>query len=234
MTTVFRRFDAVAIACAVVALASEAAVGLFLSGGKKREDLARIFAILGASGLATLEALWLSPAIQALHQAGAVRRMGEAGEALDRFHRLAEGCAKLELLLLAIVLVLFVRRVMRGVFGTGRAWGLNIAGVCTVASPSASILLRKIRADRRGGRALESYCSGRKIIPTNPLTESRRHMYFPRAFTPIWTAQGHCECILNSSFIAAAPHGSTHDKSITLIGLAAMKTAKAPGGDGNE
>jgi hypothetical protein len=122
MTTVFRRFDAVAIGCAVVALGSEAAVGFLLSGAQKREDRTRILAILGASGLATLEAVWLSPSIQALHQAGAVRRVGDAGEALDRLHGIAERCAKLELFLLAIVLVLLVRRVARiGAFGTGRA-----------------------------------------------------------------------------------------------------------------
>ena len=112
MTTVFRRFDTLALACAVVALACE--VGLRArQTSKPREDLARLLSVAGAAGVAVLEALWLSPGIDALHKAGAVRRIGAAGEALERLHRVAESFAKLELLLLALVLVLVVRRVAR-------------------------------------------------------------------------------------------------------------------------
>lgn len=99
MTLVFRRFDGVAITCAVVALVAEAA---FASRGGRatRGDLARGVCLVGATVLAITIGSWLSPGIAALHRAGAVRHIGEAGQALERLHKLAELLAKGEVILL--------------------------------------------------------------------------------------------------------------------------------------
>lgn len=114
MTVVFRRFDAIAISCAVVCLVAEAL--LALRGGKPlRLDLARGAAVVGAAGCAIAVGAWLSPAIQQLHRDGAVRGFGAAGEELERLHRIAESVSKVELTLLLVVLVLAVLRARRNV-----------------------------------------------------------------------------------------------------------------------
>jgi hypothetical protein len=109
MTVVFRKFDVVAIACAVSCLLAEAL--LAWRGGKStRIDLVRGGSAVCAAGLAITEAAILSPVIRSLHESGAVRGLGEAGLRLERVHRYAELAAKTELVLLLIVLVLLVRR----------------------------------------------------------------------------------------------------------------------------
>ena len=112
MTVVFRRFDVIAMTCAVVALVAEAALAFF---GKKttRLDVGRAGATVVAAVLAIVLGLWLSPAIEGLHRGGAVRGYGAAGLALERYHRLAESTAKVELVLVATATVLVLLRLAR-------------------------------------------------------------------------------------------------------------------------
>jgi hypothetical protein len=112
MTVVFRRFDMIAMTCAVLTLISEAL--LAWRGGKStRVDSVRALAVVVASGLAILEGTYLSPAIQALHRDGAIRGLNEGGVALERLHKFAETTAKAELILLVVVLLLIVTRSTR-------------------------------------------------------------------------------------------------------------------------
>jgi uncharacterized membrane protein len=112
MTVVFHRFDAIATGAAVVALVCEAV--LAMRGGKvSRLDVLRAAALVVAAAAAITEALWLTPTIEALHRAGAIRGFGEAGLALERWHRVAESAAKGELFLLLLVVVLFVVKLTR-------------------------------------------------------------------------------------------------------------------------
>jgi uncharacterized membrane protein len=110
MTVVFRRFDMIATGASATALVCE----VLLARGRRpnRLDLVRGAIILGAALLAIVEALWLSPAIDALHRAGAIRGLDAPGFELERLHHLAETAAKGELLLLLTGLVLLVRRVV--------------------------------------------------------------------------------------------------------------------------
>jgi hypothetical protein len=108
MTVVFRRFDVIAMGAAAGALVSE--VLLARGPGSSGLDRVRGGALVIAAILAIVEAAWLSPAIDALHRAGAIRGFDAPGLALERLHRLAETVAKGELVLLFAVLVLLVRR----------------------------------------------------------------------------------------------------------------------------
>lgn len=110
MTLVFQRFDAVAMVCSAVVLASEA------SRAAARlpfapPDFARAVASLLAAGAAAVEATAISPRIAALHAAGIQRGSGPGGVELARLHGLAELCGKAELFLLASVVLLHVATV---------------------------------------------------------------------------------------------------------------------------
>lgn len=108
MTVVFGRFDRVAMACAAVALVAE---GMLARAGKStRLDMLRAAALVAAGGLAIAIGAWLSPAIAALHRAGAVRGLGPEGAELERLHGLAEQAGKGEIVLLLVVLALLVIR----------------------------------------------------------------------------------------------------------------------------
>jgi hypothetical protein len=112
MTLVFRRFDAVAIACAAIALVAEAAFAI--RGGKVASiDLVRGLTLVGAAALAITIGAWLSPEISDLHRGGAIRGLGESGLALDRAHHLAETLAKTEMVLLLATFILTVHKVAR-------------------------------------------------------------------------------------------------------------------------
>src|ERR1700733_12674178 len=76
MTIVFRRFDAVAMTCAAVVLATEAARAA--GGSRQRRDHARAFVSLLAAAAAVFEGAHVSPRIAALHAAGAVRGVDSA------------------------------------------------------------------------------------------------------------------------------------------------------------
>jgi putative copper export protein len=107
MTIVFRRFDAVAMTCAAIVLATEAirpVVGL----GFERLTPARTAATLVAALAAVYEGIEVSPRIAELHAGGAIRGMDAAGVELARLHDLAEWCGKIELLLLVVVVALHV------------------------------------------------------------------------------------------------------------------------------
>jgi uncharacterized membrane protein len=105
MTAVFRRFDSIAIVCAVVVLLVEGAHAV-LRRPLFRRDLARAGLAVAAAALAMVEALVISPHIARLHVGGAIRGIGAAGLELDRVHHTAESLAKTELSLLVVVLAL--------------------------------------------------------------------------------------------------------------------------------
>jgi hypothetical protein len=107
MSLVFRRFDSVAMACAAIVLAAEAARAL-AGVGFSRTDHARGLVSLLAAVAAVLEGVVISPRIAALHAAGAIRGVAGAGIELARLHDRAELCGKTELLLLSVVIALHV------------------------------------------------------------------------------------------------------------------------------
>lgn len=112
MTLVFRRFDGVAVTCAVIALVAEAAFASF-GGRSTRGDLARGLCLVGATALAITIGSWLSPGIAALHRGGAVRHVGQAGQELEWLHKLAERLAKGEIVLLLAAFGLSVAKASR-------------------------------------------------------------------------------------------------------------------------
>jgi putative copper export protein len=113
MTVVFRRFDSVAMACAAVVLASEAARVLArIPFGPA--DHVRAGAGVLAGVLAVFEGESVSPRIAALHAAGVVRGLGDAGAQLARLHDIAELCGTIEVALLAAVVVAQVIALSRG------------------------------------------------------------------------------------------------------------------------
>jgi uncharacterized membrane protein len=105
MTVVFARFDWVAVGCVAVILVSEAwrAKG---SARVERLDMARAGVAAVGAALVLLEALWITPAIAALHHGGAVRGLGAAGLELDRMHGLAETCGKAQVTFALALIVL--------------------------------------------------------------------------------------------------------------------------------
>jgi putative copper export protein len=113
MSIVFRRFDAVAMACAAILLATEAARAV---GGLafSRADHARALVSLLAAAAAVVEGIKISPRIAALHAAGAIRGVDAPGVELARLHDWAERCGKMELLLLSVVIVLHVLTLTSG------------------------------------------------------------------------------------------------------------------------
>ncbi|WP_394828472.1 DUF4149 domain-containing protein [Pendulispora albinea] len=107
MTLVFRRFDLVAMVCAAIVVAREL-VALMGTATIRKVDTARIVSALVAATLAVVEGVWLSPVIEELHRAGAVRGVGELGERLAVMHTRAEGVSKVELLCLMAFIVFVV------------------------------------------------------------------------------------------------------------------------------
>jgi uncharacterized membrane protein len=107
MTIAFRRFDVVATACAAVVLVSETArVVARVPFGPV--DHVRAGAGAVSAVLAVFEAASVSPRIAALHAAGAVRGLGDAGAELARLHDTAELCGTIQVALLAAVVVAHV------------------------------------------------------------------------------------------------------------------------------
>ena len=107
MSIVFRRFDSVAMTCAAIVLATEAARAV-AGATPTRVDRARAVVSLLAAGAAVLEGARISPRIAALHAAGAIRGVDGPGLDLARLHDQAEWCGKAELLLLSVAVVLHV------------------------------------------------------------------------------------------------------------------------------
>lgn len=113
MGAVFRRFDVIAISCAVVVLGCEA-VRIWVREGSatNAERLRGLLAVI-AAGAAIYGGVELSPSIVALHAAGAVRGFGENGVALDRIHDLAEVVAQVEVTVGFFLLALQVATLTR-------------------------------------------------------------------------------------------------------------------------
>jgi len=109
MTAVFRRFDSVAIVCAVLVLLVEGAHAV-LRRPLLRRDLARGALGVAAAALAIVEAVVVSPHIERLHREGAMRGLGALGLELDSVHHTAESLAKTELAILVVVLALHAFR----------------------------------------------------------------------------------------------------------------------------
>ena len=103
MTTIFRRFDTIALACAAVVWMTDVLLG---NGGDSRLRVAkRSLAALATIAL-LLEAFLIAPRIEDLFRAGAIRGLGPDGQTLDAWHRAAEGAGKLQVLALFILLAL--------------------------------------------------------------------------------------------------------------------------------
>jgi hypothetical protein len=106
MGAVFQRFDGVAIGSAVVVLGCEA-IRLWASAGapSKMQRVRTVLAV-AAAACAIYGGVKLSPAIVALHEAGAVRGFGENGAELERLHELAERIAKGEVTMGLVLIAL--------------------------------------------------------------------------------------------------------------------------------
>ncbi len=117
MTLVFRRFDGLAVGCACVALLAEGVLAALSSsrGMTKlvRVDFIRIACVVCAAVLAVAIGAWVSPGIKALHEAGALRGVGDGGHALARLHHVAEFLAKGESAFLVAAFILSVTRPSR-------------------------------------------------------------------------------------------------------------------------
>ncbi len=105
MTLVFRRFDGVAVACAVIVLVAEAARASAEHARLGISGVIRVGAALGGSALAAWQAFNLAPKIEALHRSGAVRGVGDLGAQLEAAHRLAENEATVQVVLVAAFLI---------------------------------------------------------------------------------------------------------------------------------
>lgn len=120
MTLVFRRYDRIAIAASAIVLLCEAGLATVT---RTARDAVRSFTCIVMSVLAIYEGTLLSPKIEALHLAGALRGLGDLGLELDRAHHQAELLGKSELAFGVLYIVLLV-------------WTLTGLGM-TVANTSA-------------------------------------------------------------------------------------------------
>lgn len=112
MTIIFRRFDKVAMGCAAIVLLAE----VLRAAARERIarlDFGRVGMALIATGLLAWQALVLSPRIEALHRAGAVRGSGSLGVELEAVHRLTESEARVQLFCVAALVVLHIVAVAR-------------------------------------------------------------------------------------------------------------------------
>ncbi|MEO8874083.1 MAG: DUF4149 domain-containing protein [Polyangiaceae bacterium] len=107
MTVVFRRFDALAVTSAAVVLVCEM-WRVKISGKPSRRELSRGIVIVIAGLLALFEGVVVSPRVEALHRAGAVRGLGDLGKQLDSWHSIAEAVSKCEAFFIVAFVVLYV------------------------------------------------------------------------------------------------------------------------------
>ena len=108
MTIVFRRFDKLAVACVVIALLVEVSLAALRDRKITRLDLARGALAVIAAGCAIVGGAFVSPRIEALHRAGAIRGLGELGSELNAVHQLAERLGKAELVIALAIIALHV------------------------------------------------------------------------------------------------------------------------------
>ncbi len=124
MTLVFRRFDRIAMTCAVVVLLVEVAravLGLRLS----RIDVARACTALAGAAVVVWQAMTVSPRIEELHRLGAIRGLGDAGLELEAIHKLAEAAGKAQVAIAIALIALHVVAVARSAPARGNADGLD-------------------------------------------------------------------------------------------------------------
>jgi Domain of unknown function (DUF4149) len=107
MTLVFRRFDAIAITSAAVVLFCEL-WRVRITPKISHADIARGVALAIAGLLALYEGMVVSPRVESLHRAGAIRGSGDLGMQLESAHSLAEAISKGEALLLVVFVFLYV------------------------------------------------------------------------------------------------------------------------------
>ena len=123
MGAVFRRFDALAITCAVLVLGCEA-IRIRIAGvssaptddtkGATIAERTRTALAIVAASAAIYGGTKLSPEIVALHAAGAVRGFGADGAKLEKLHALAETVAKIEVSAGLLLMALHVTTLRRG------------------------------------------------------------------------------------------------------------------------
>jgi putative copper export protein len=106
MTVVFRRFDAIAITCAALVLFCEL-WRVNVTKKLSRIDIARGVALTIAGLLALYEGMIVSPRVEELHRAGAVRGSGDLGMQLESAHSLAEAISKGEAFVLVVFILLY-------------------------------------------------------------------------------------------------------------------------------
>jgi hypothetical protein len=135
MTVVFRRFDRIAIAACAIVLVCE--VGLATTTRTLRDALRSLVAIT-MSAFAIYEGTILSPKIEALHRAGAIRGLGDLGLELERAHHSAEFVGKTELALGVVYVVLLV-------------WTLSGTKVANVVPASPTRAKTDAESDQGGG-----------------------------------------------------------------------------------
>jgi uncharacterized membrane protein len=109
MGAAFARFDQIAIGASAVILGSEV-VRTVVARRRGRALTARIrrFIAIGLACAATYLGLVVTPRIQELHRAGAVRNQGAGGQELNRIHRQAELLGRLEVALGCVLIVLHI------------------------------------------------------------------------------------------------------------------------------
>jgi len=107
MTLVFRRFDAIAVTSAAIVLACEV-WRVKVAGKLRRLEIARGVALAIAGLLALFEGIAVSPRVEALHRAGAIRGVGDLGAQLEAAHKLAESVSKAEALFVVVFAALFM------------------------------------------------------------------------------------------------------------------------------
>ena len=115
MGEAFARFDRVAIGAAVVALFAEV-VRTFLARRERPSvaQRARRLSAIALAGCTAVMGLSLSPTIRELHQGGASRGQGEAGQRLDAVHKRAELVGKIEIALAVALVGLHMATVRAG------------------------------------------------------------------------------------------------------------------------
>lgn len=116
MGAAFARFDALAVGCAVTALAAEVTrtVLELRHSATRRERLfnrARRYVAMLAAGLAIVSGTQFTPEIQALHRAGVRRNVGTEGARLSAVHNRAETAGKAEVLACILAMALHLATV---------------------------------------------------------------------------------------------------------------------------
>lgn len=107
MTVVFRRFDAIAITSAAIVLFCEL-WRVRITSNISRSDIARGVSLIVAGLLALYEGMIISPRVESLHRAGAIRGVGDLGMQLESAHKLAELLSKTEAAVLVVFILLYV------------------------------------------------------------------------------------------------------------------------------